>query len=82
MNNDYPHPIIAREGWPFLALALVVAAALSWAGLWVLAALAWLAVLFIVQFFRDPPRVIPRGHGAVLAPADGRIVSVEKARDP
>ena len=82
MNNDYPHPIIAREGWPFLALALVVAAALSWAGLWVLAALAWLAVLFIVQFFRDPPRVIPRGHGAVLAPADGRIVKVERARDP
>ena len=29
MNNDYPHPIIAREGWPFLALALAVAVALS-----------------------------------------------------
>ncbi len=82
MNNDYPHPIIAREGWPFLALALVVAAALSWAGLWVLAALAWLVVLFIVQFFRDPPRVIPRGPGAVLSPADGRVVKVERARDP
>ena len=46
MNNDYPHPIIAREGWPFLALAFVVAAALSWAGLRVLAALAGLVVLF------------------------------------
>jgi phosphatidylserine decarboxylase len=82
LNNDYPHPIIAREGWPFLALAFVVAAALSWAGLWVLAALAWLVVLFIVQFFRDPPRVIPRGPGAVLSPADGRVVKVERARDP
>jgi phosphatidylserine decarboxylase len=82
LNNDYPHPIVAREGWPFLALAFVVAAALSWAGLWVLAALAWLAVLFIVQFFRDPPRVIPRGPGAVLSPADGRVVKVERARDP
>ena len=82
MNNDYPHPIIAREGWPFLALAFVVAAALSWAGPWLLAALAWLAVLFIVQFFRDPPRVIPRGPGAVLSPADGRVVKVERARDP
>jgi len=82
LNNDYPHPIIAREGWPFLALAFVVAAALSWAGPWLLAALAWLAVLFIVQFFRDPPRVIPRGPGAVLSPADGRVVKVERARDP
>jgi phosphatidylserine decarboxylase len=82
LNNDYPHPIIAREGWPFLALAFVVAAALSWAGLWVLAALAWLVMLFIVQFFRDPPRVVPRGRGAVLSPADGRVVKVERARDP
>jgi phosphatidylserine decarboxylase len=82
MTKNYPHPIIAREGWPFLALAFVVAAALSWAGLWVLAALAWLVVLFIVQFFRDPPRVIPRGPGAVLSPADGRVVKVERARDP
>jgi phosphatidylserine decarboxylase len=82
LNNDYPHPIIAREGWPFLALAFVVAAVLSWAGPWVLAALAWLVVLFIVQFFRDPPRVIPLGPGSVLSPADGRVVKVERARDP
>jgi phosphatidylserine decarboxylase len=82
LNNDYPHPIIAREGWPFVAAALVVAAALTWAGLWVLAGLAWLAVLFVVQFFRDPPRVVPRGPGAVLSPADGRVVKVESARDP
>jgi len=82
MNNDYPHPIIAREGWVFLALALAVAIALSAAGLWLLAVLAWLAVAFIVQFFRDPPRVVPREPDAVLAPADGRIVSVGIARDP
>jgi phosphatidylserine decarboxylase len=82
MNNDYPHPIIAREGWVFVALTLAVAIALSAAGLWVLAALAWLAVAFVLQFFRDPPRVVPREPNAVLAPADGRIVSVGNARDP
>ena len=76
MNNDYPHPIIAREGWLFLALALALAVALSWAGLWLAGGLAWLAVLFIAQFFRDPPRVVPRAPNAVLSPADGRIVSV------
>ncbi len=81
-NPSYPHPIIAREGWAFLALALLVAIALSWAGLWWLAALAWVAVLFIAQFFRDPPRVAPEQANAVLSPADGKIVLVERARDP
>jgi phosphatidylserine decarboxylase len=81
-NPSYPYPIIAREGWAFLALALLVAIALSWAGLWWLAALAWVAVLFIAQFFRDPPRVAPEQANAVLSPADGKIVLVERARDP
>ncbi len=80
--THYPHPIIAREGWPFIAIALVVAAGVhSYAGFsW--AAFPWLIALFMVQFFRDPPRQIPGEAGAVLSPADGRIVSVEKARDP
>ncbi len=82
MHDAYPHPIIAREGWAFLALSVVAAAVLTWSGLWFLAVLAWLAVAFIAQFFRDPPRTIPREPDAVLSPADGRIVSVEKSRDP
>jgi len=82
MNNTYLHPIIAREGWTFLALSVVVALILSFAGWWVFAALAWLVVLFIAQFFRDPPRTVPRDPGAVLSPADGKVVTVEKARDP
>jgi len=82
VDNDYPHPIIAREGWTFLAVAFAVAVGLSWVGFWFFAFLAWFAVLFIAQFFRDPPRKVPREPGAVLSPADGKIVSVEKTRDP
>jgi phosphatidylserine decarboxylase len=82
MNQDYPHPILAREGWPFLAIAVVVAVALSLARLTWLAIPAWLVVAFIVQFFRDPPRAVPQAPGAVLSPADGRVVKVEPARDP
>lgn len=80
--SHYPHPIIAREGWPFIAIALVVTAGIhAYAGFgW--AAFPWLIVIFMVQFFRDPPRQIPDEAGMVLSPADGRIVSVEKARDP
>ncbi|OGA22507.1 MAG: phosphatidylserine decarboxylase [Betaproteobacteria bacterium RIFCSPLOWO2_02_FULL_67_26] len=78
----YPHPIIAREGWPFIAAAVAAAALVHWlAGPW-WAALPWLVVLFNIQFFRDPPRAIPQEARAVLSPADGRIVAVERARDP
>jgi phosphatidylserine decarboxylase len=80
--SDYPHPIIAREGWTFVALALAVAIVLTYLGAWLPAAIAWLAFAFIVQFFRDPPRAIPRDANAVLSPADGKIVRVEQARDP
>ena len=79
---DYPHPIIAREGWPFLVFALLVATALTLLGVWLVAILAWAAVLFVAQFFRDPRRVAPDDPDAVLSPADGRIVAVERARDP
>ena len=66
----------------FSLLALVVALALSLASWWLLAALAWIVFVFILQFFRDPPRDVPDQPNAVLSPADGRIVRIGKARDP
>jgi phosphatidylserine decarboxylase len=78
---NYPHPIIAKEGWFYLALAVVVAAVASaFIGWWSLP--LWLAALFVLQFFRDPPREIPQGEGLVLCPADGRVIVVGNARDP
>jgi len=78
----YPHPVIAREGWPFIAASVAVAAlAHGWGG-WAWAAVPWLVVAFMVQFFRDPPRAVPQEAKAVLSPADGRIVAVERTRDP
>ena len=80
--NNYPHPLIAREGWPFLAGAVVIALLFSIFGGGVLATLAWVIALFVLQFFRDPPREIPQEVGAVLSPADGRVIKVEHTQDP
>jgi phosphatidylserine decarboxylase len=79
--NNYPHPIIAREGWPFLGMATAIAlmATFFW-GAWSIP--FWIIALFVLQFFRDPARVIPQKINAVLSPADGRIVVVEKTQDP
>jgi phosphatidylserine decarboxylase len=82
MNPDYPHPLIAREGWPFIGAALVVTLLVHLAGGFGWAWPFWLLTLFIVQFFRDPARDVPRAADAVLAPADGRVIVVEQARDP
>lgn len=80
--SNYPHPIIAREGWPYIAASLVAAVAVHWlAGLWWALPL-WVIALFVLQFFRDPPRTVPDDPKAVLSPADGRIVVVERAEDP
>ncbi|TWG86789.1 phosphatidylserine decarboxylase [Cupriavidus gilardii J11] len=79
---NYPHPLIAREGWPFLAGAFVISLLVhASAGFWWALPL-WILTLFVLQFFRDPPRPIPTQANAVLAPADGRIVAVEKTEDP
>ena len=78
---NYPHPLIAREGWPFLAIAVAAAALVSWYSLaWAIP--LWIIALFVLQFFRDPPREVPGDAKTVVSPADGRIVAVEKARDP
>jgi len=80
--NKYPHPIIAREGWPFLIGSIAIALLLSAFVGGIVELLSWIVVLFVVQFFRDPPRAIPQDVGAVLSPADGRVIKVERTQDP
>jgi len=76
----YPHPLIAREGWPFLAgIVLISLAASFWS--WKLALPCCLLALFVLQFFRDPQRLAPAGEHNVLSPADGRVVAVEDVHD-
>jgi phosphatidylserine decarboxylase len=69
---------LAREGYPFIALPLAGAAAALWAG-WTVPAGALAAVgLCCAGFFRDPERRIPDEPDAIVSPADGKIVLVER----
>jgi len=79
--NKNRHPIIAREGWPFIVLAAILAG-LSSVYCVYLAIPMWIIFLFILQFFRDPPRVTTGGDSAVSAPADGRVIVIDEAHDP
>ncbi len=74
------HPLIAREGWLVLLAAFAAAFVATWlVGWWSIP--FWIWAVFALQFFRDPARVPPQDADAVIAPADGRIVVVEKVRD-
>ncbi|SEQ82945.1 phosphatidylserine decarboxylase [Nitrosomonas sp. Nm51] len=79
---NYPHPLIAREGWFFIAIAFLIALLVNIYAGFIWAVFFWLAAVFVLQFFRDPPRDVPTIPNAVLSPADGRIVAVESVHDP
>jgi len=72
---------IAREGWPFIAIAWLVtlaAAFLWWPGAIVLGILA----VWVVAFFRDPIRPGLRGDRFVVAAAEGHVVHVIETDEP
>lgn len=62
-----------------LLIPLLVAFLVSdvWGGVALALLVAWLLLSW-----RDAPRAVPSQPGAVLSPADGRIVRIEKALDP
>lgn len=72
-----PHP----AGHPFIIGGIAAAVLGLLVSKWLVAA-GLLFTLFCLYFFRDPERVAPARPGAVVAPADGRVVSVIKAVPP
>jgi phosphatidylserine decarboxylase len=72
---------VAKEGWPFILGPAVAALGLTLLGHRRLAMPFWAASVASLGFFRDPERAIPAVTHGVLAPADGRVTSVEDAVD-
>jgi phosphatidylserine decarboxylase len=73
---------IAPEGWPFIGGAVVVLVALAVFGLTVPALIWLLLTLWVVAFFRDPRPQGPFDPALLLAPADGRVVSIIETDEP
>ena len=79
---------VAPEGWPFIAIGWGLAAPGVWAALrtspwwWLIGGPLLVVAVWLLVFFRDPLRTGPRGDALVIAPADGKVVSVVEADEP
>ena len=80
-NADKKRWTIAAPGYPFI-LGGVILIGLGWTMHWpLLTVLGLLGGGFFIYFFRDPERPIPPEEGAVVAPADGKVVFVDEVRE-
>lgn len=67
---------LAREGYPFLLISLVLAGLGLWL-FWPVGILLASFFLFTLNFFRDPERDLPINPKLLVSPADGKVLRVE-----
>ncbi len=78
--GTYRYPFIAREGWLYLGVTIGLTLTLHLFS-WKLAVPGWIAILWLLIVFRDPPRKIPAIPLAIVSPIDGKVLAVEHEFD-
>ncbi len=76
-----PQVPVAKEGYPFIGFAAFCTLVLALLGLPIATTLGFIATTFILCFFRDPERLGPTSPEALVSPADGKVIHVEKIPD-
>lgn len=73
---------LSLEGLPFIFLTAVATLTFALLECWFVATLLLATLFLVLNFFRDPERVVPREPDRAVSPADGRVIKVETMRDP
>lgn len=76
-----PQVPVAKEGYPFIGLVAFCTLLLALLDFPVAAGLAFILTIFVLGFFRDPERLCPEQEDALVSPADGKIIIIEKIAD-
>ncbi len=69
---------VAVPGLIFIFISAILSGVLFYSGLTIPGWIALFLTLFICWFFRDPERFIPLEKGAIVSPADGKVIIVKK----
>ena len=78
VRADFP---IAQPGLKFIILTILITGMLFYFGWMVFACLFTGLTLFITWFFRDPDRTPPVEADAMTAPADGKVIAIDRLPD-
>lgn len=73
---------LSLEGLPFVFFTTVATLTFAVLDCWFMATLLLVALFLVLNFFRDPERVVPQEQGVAVSPADGKVIKVESMRDP
>jgi phosphatidylserine decarboxylase len=76
-----PQVPVTKEGYPFIFLFAFATLIFALVGCTWVAYAGLAATTFVLCFFRDPERFIPEKEHAVVSPADGKVIIVEKVQD-
>lgn len=77
-GDELNKPFIIEDGYIFIAVPVLLAAAAAYFINAYAAAVPALLALYFAYFFRNPSRTIPADETALVSPADGRVMGVEK----
>ena len=77
-NRNQP---LAVEGYPFIGLFAFITLVFAILGWVCLTLMGLFLTLFTVYFFRNPDRQTPQSEGAVVAPADGKVIFVGEVQE-
>ncbi|MDI6726834.1 MAG: phosphatidylserine decarboxylase family protein [Smithellaceae bacterium] len=78
MNHE---SYIVREGLPFILISLTITFIFAVLEFFWLTIFCSLVAIFVVAFFRNPQREIPRDEGSVVSPADGKIIKIDNVTE-
>jgi phosphatidylserine decarboxylase len=70
---------MVTDAWYFLFPLLLAGTLFAWFGFYIPLAATGVLAGFTAYFFRDPERVVPSDSDAIVSPADGRVVRIQRS---